>query len=406
MGGIREWLMDLTGLRKDIDGNDLGNILDEQAEKIYTKELAIASCVNLIANAIAKCEIKTYENNKEVKGQEYYELNYNPNPNENSAQLWHKAIEKMIYDKECIIVSVSGQLHVAESYAVDGYAIKGNIYKDVVISCDNGEKLQLDRVFKSDEVIKLKLSNMNVKRLIDNLASDYDEMLNLARSNYKHLNQVKYKLILDSVKTDRENFQEVFNKKVKSQLKSYINDNNAVYVQYRGYDLERQESAGKADSSDFIELRKELFYIVAQSFNIPAALILGDTTRNQNVSDLIRAFLTFCIDPIADMIQEELTRKIYPGYDNFSKGNFIVVDTSSVEHIDILGKADSIDKILSSGVLNRNEIRDILSYQPLDDELADTYFMTKNYSTVENVAESLADPVYPENDEGGDSENE
>ena len=66
MGGIREWLMDLTGLRKDIDGNDLGNILDEQAEKIYTKELAIASCVNLIANAIATCEIKTSENNNYI----------------------------------------------------------------------------------------------------------------------------------------------------------------------------------------------------------------------------------------------------------------------------------------------------------------------------------------------------
>ena len=404
MGNIREWLMDLIGLRKDIDGNDLGNILDEQIEKIYTKELAIASCVNLIANAIAECEIKTYENGTEVKGEKYYELNYAPNPNENSAQLWHKAIEKMIYEKECIIVSVSGQLHVADSYAVDGYAIRGNVYKDVVISCDNGEKLQLNRLFKADEVIKLKLSDMNIKRTIDGLASDYDEMLTLARENYKHLNQVKYKLILDTVKTERENFQEIFNKKVKSQLKNYINDNNAVYVQYKGYDLQRQESAGKADSSDFIELRKELFYIVAQSFNIPAALILGDTTRNQNVNDLVNLFLTFCIDPIADMIQEELTRKIYPGYDNFNKGNYIVVDTSTVKHIDVLGSADSVDKLLSSGVLNRNELRKILSLEPIDDESAETYFITKNYSAVDDMSESLAGPVYPGDSEGGEND--
>ena len=40
--------------------------------EVYLRELAFWTCVNKIANAISKCEFKTYIKKKEVKGQEYY----------------------------------------------------------------------------------------------------------------------------------------------------------------------------------------------------------------------------------------------------------------------------------------------------------------------------------------------
>lgn len=389
------------GLRTDVSSNDISNLLDSQIEQIYSKELAIASCINLIANAIASCEIQTFKGDKEVKDKEYYELNVAPNPNENGSQLWHKAIEKMITESEALIVTVGGQLHVAESYSVDAYPIKGNVYSNVSIESE-GQTLQLNKIFKSEEVIVLKLPNKNVKSIIDSLASDYDEMLVLARENYKNLNQVKYKLILDVAKTEKAGFQDTFNKKVKTQLKNYIGNNNGLYVQYKGYDLQREQQAGQASSSDFIELRKDLFYTVATAFNIPPSLIVGDTTRNQNLTEVMNTFLTFCIDPIADMISKELTRKIYPGYESFARGNSIKVDTSSILHTDVLSVANAVDKLLASGTFNRNEIRKLLNLSPINDELADVYFMTKNYSTVENVAKELNEPA----DKGGEQEDE
>ena len=44
--------------------------------EVYLRELAFWTCVNKIANAISKCEFKTYIKKKEVKGQEYYLWNY------------------------------------------------------------------------------------------------------------------------------------------------------------------------------------------------------------------------------------------------------------------------------------------------------------------------------------------
>ena len=117
--------MDFFG-KKTISLDEL--IYENAVPKIYYKELAMQTGISLIANAVAKCEMKVYNSGEEVQNQIYYELNIQPNPNENSSQMWHKAIEKMIYDGEALIVNVANQLHVADSYSVDEYPIRGNIY--------------------------------------------------------------------------------------------------------------------------------------------------------------------------------------------------------------------------------------------------------------------------------------
>lgn len=411
MAGFKEFFMDLMGRRTDANGNDLGLIFDDKVENIYSKELAIATCVNLIANAIAGCEIKTFEKGKEVNKDKYFELNIEPNPNENGSQLWHKAIEKMLYEGESLIICVSKQLHVAYSWNADCYPIKGNVYKDIVLMGEDGTKLPLKKTFNTNEVIYLKLQNSNIKRLIDSIAVEYDELLTLAREHYKNLNSTKYKMILDSTKAGKESFQKTFNEKIKSQLSNYMNNQNGLYLQYKGYELERELPTSTFSSNEFIEVRRELFFLVAQAFNIPALLVVGDISKNQNISDLITQFLTFCIDPITDMISKELTRKMYQGYNNYSKGNYILVDTNKIKHVDVLESANLVDKLLSSGILNRNELRDILGYTELEDEFADTYFITKNYSLVENIANEVETPINNEVDnsddsKGGDEENE
>ena len=149
--------MDFLGNVKNEKGEITENIIEEKIQEIYYKELAIQTAISLIANAIAKCEIKVQENNQEVKNKLYYILNVSPNANENSSQLWHKAIEKMIYQNECILVDVNDNLCCADSYTPEEYPILGNLYKGVVIG-----NLQLNKTFKSSEVLRLQLNNSNI----------------------------------------------------------------------------------------------------------------------------------------------------------------------------------------------------------------------------------------------------
>lgn len=53
--------MDFLGNVKNEKGEITENIIEEKIQEIYYKELAIQTAISLIANAIAKCEIKVYE---------------------------------------------------------------------------------------------------------------------------------------------------------------------------------------------------------------------------------------------------------------------------------------------------------------------------------------------------------
>ena len=375
---VIQWFRDFLGNTKNEKGEIVESLIEEKMQEIYYKELAIQTAISLIANAIAKCEIKVYQNNQEVKNKDYYAFNISPNANENSSQLWHKAIEKMIYDKDdSIIVELDDKLYCVDSYSVEEYPILGNLYKGVVIG-----NLQLNKIFKSSEVLRLKLNNTNIKRLIDGLYEQYGELLSYAAENYKKSNQTKYKLILEQIKANDENFQRTYEKVIKKQLKDFVESNNGVYVQYKGYDLQDVSPNGLAkDSSDFRNLRKEMFEIVAQAFQIPVSLMLGNIT---NMNEIVKVFLTFCIDPIADMISEELTRKTCGDYDNWAKGNYIKVDTSTINHIDILDVAEKADKLIASGTCCIDEVRSIIGFDRLNTEFSQQHFITKNYDTVEN----------------------
>lgn len=373
---IKTWLMDFLGNAKNDKGEIIESVIEEKIQEVYYKELAIQTAITLIANAIAKCEIKVYEKNREVKNKTYYTLNVSPNKNENSSQLWHKAIEKMVYDNESIIVEVGDGLYCADSYSVEEYPIIGNLYKGVAIG-----NLQLNKTFKSEGVFRLQLNNAHIKKLIDGLYEQYGQLMSYAAKNYKKSNGTKYKLVLDQVKASDEKFQETYREVIQKQLKSFMENENAVYPQYKGYDLQDVSPTTNKDSSDFRNLRKEMFEIVAQAFQIPVSLMLGNIT---NMNEIVKIFLTFCIDPIADMISEEITRKISGDYDNWAKGNYVKVDTSTINHIDILDVAEKVDKLIASGPLCIDDIRELLGMQPLNTEFSRQHWITKNYDTVEN----------------------
>ena len=46
--------------------------LSEAAEEIRIRELCFWICVDMIANAIGRCEFRTFVDGKETKGKEYY----------------------------------------------------------------------------------------------------------------------------------------------------------------------------------------------------------------------------------------------------------------------------------------------------------------------------------------------
>ena len=168
---------------------------------------------------------------------------------------------------------------------------------------------------------------------------------------------------------------------MKQQLKTFIDNDKAVYPQFKGTDLQEFSTATPINSADIIALRKEIFDTTANAFKMPLPLIHGNMT---NIKDVIGQFLTFCIDPLADMISEELSRKYYK-YDEWLKGCRIEVDTSCINYIDIFEVADKADKAIASGLCSIDELRPRIKLKPLNTEFSTSHFITKNYDVAEKA---------------------
>lgn len=346
-------------------------------DQIAFKELALHIGVSYIANTLSKCEIKTYENGVETKGKLYYMLNVSPNANENSSQFINKFIENYYYKGHALLVPHGEGLYCADDFDIDETnPLKGFSFYNIGVG-----DVTLKKRFKASEVFYLKLDNKNVKTLIDSVYAQYGQLLDMAMQSYKRTNGKKYKLLLENYQAGDKKFKDDYENVIKAQLKAFVENDNAVYPQFRGQSLEEFGNSTPSNSSDIIAMRKEIFEITAQALKIPLPMMYGNIT---NMNEIVKVYLSICADPLADMVSEELTRKYYT-FEEWAKGNFVKVDTSCINHVDILELADKVEKILGCGALNIDDVRERIGMAPLNTDFSTSHFITKNFDLAQNV---------------------
>lgn len=369
MGFLTDWLSRKLGTAQyDV-------IIAELGKTIYYKELALYIAKSYIANALSKCEYKVYKNGQEVHDELYYLLNVEPNPNQNSSQFINKLINKLYDKNEALVIKHKNYIYVADSFSIDEIPLKENQF-----TCVTVENHTFSKPFKASEVFYFKLDDKRVKDLIDGLYETYGQLFNCAVSAYRRTNGRKYKLVLDNIQAGDQKFAEQFNGVIKTQLKNFIENDNAVYPQFKGTDLQDVSGNGNQNADDVLKLRKEIFDVTAQALKIPLPMMYGNIT---NMAEIVKVFLTFTIDPLADMIEEEFTRKTNTFETWKNTKSFVMVDTSLINHIDIFDIADKLDKVLATGIFSIDDLLKLLDRQPLGTELGSKHFITKNYADVE-----------------------
>ena len=209
----------------------------------------------------------------------------------------------------------------------------------------------------------------------------YGEVISQALTAFKRSNGTKYKLNLEQYKAGDQTFNKIYNEVLKAQLKSFVDNDNAVYPQFKGIDLQEFKTANTKDTGDIIAMRKEIFEVVAQALKIPLPMMYGNIT---NMNEIVKVYLSICIDPLADMISEEITRKYY-SYDEWKKGNRVVIDTSCVNHVDVLEVAQAIYNAIGSGAVNIDDIRTRLGMEELNTPFSKQYWMSKNFVPAEEM---------------------
>ena len=356
--------------------------------EIHIRELAFYSCVNMIANSISKCELKTFKNNKEIKGQEYYLWNISPNKNQNSSAFMHKLISQLYRFNECLVIEENSQLLIADSFQQTEYALVDNTFEGVTVG-----NYTFAKKYNMSDVMYFKLSEKDMRQVTNSIYESYGKLISYGMKAYQKSRGNRGVLNYETIAPGNEAAKTAFDDLMNNRFKKFFTSDNAVLPLPKGYDYTDIGSKTYSDSStrDIRAMFDDISDFTAKGFGIPPALAKGDIA---GIKDAMVTYLTFCVDPLTDMLAEEINRKRY-GFSEFSKGNYLKIDTKSILHVDLLSVSTAIDKLIASGAFTINDIRRLVGENEVDEPYGDTHFITKNYSTVEDVLNALNSGVVP-----------
>lgn len=355
----------------------------EVAGEVFYKELAIQACLNIIANTVARSEFLTYEKGVEVRKNNYYLLNVEPNQNKSSSKFWRDVIHKLVYENECLVVQVDGKFYVAESFNVLKYAFKENLYKDIVV-----EDYNLKDIFSESQVFHFELHDQKIKNIIDGLYGSYSKLIKISSSNYKRNNARRGTLEIPTNYPQTEKAQKDLNELLSVRFKRFFEaEGGSVLPLSNGMEYKELASniGARTSGSDGREIRDfvdDVFDYVAIAFQVPPQLLKG------NVADTEKAFnnfLTFCINPLAELLTDEINRKMY-GKDKFLERTYVKLDTTRIKAVDIKDIANALDILTRIGAYTVDDSLRVLGMEPLDTSWSKARWMTKNYQRIESLA--------------------
>lgn len=357
------------------------------AQEFQLRDLAFWTCANMIANAVARCEFRTFRNGKEIQEREHYLWNVEPNVNQNSTAFLHKLVAKLLTDDECLIISTRQRegydaLVVADSYMLNGcYPSKQNEYTDVQVG-----DVSYEKTFREREVLHLRLNHVNIKPVLDGLYASYCRLITAAMKRYEWDKGQHWKVHVNQLAQGQDDFTARFTTMIEEQAKVFLDSNGAILPEFDGYAYTNEGGKSTVDLADIQAQAKDIFAFTAKALQIPAVLIDGTV---QGTEDAQARFLTGCIDPICDQLQEEINRKRY-GYEAMRRGDYLRIDTSGIRHFDMFVNAANVEKLVGSAVFTVNDILRAAGLPTIPDPWADEHYLTKNIATLSESVTSVS----------------
>lgn len=180
------------------------------------KRVAVEICIGLIARTIGQSEFFLKVDKNIIKDELYYRLNVRPNKNESASYFWQTVIRKLIYENECLIIkNDSDDLLIADTFTKTEYANYEDVFSHVIV-----RDYEFKRSFLMNEVVYLRYSNEGLSRLIEEMYSDYGELLGRLMSFQKRKNQIRATVTLEALTGKKEEERAKLQKYIDNLYKS------------------------------------------------------------------------------------------------------------------------------------------------------------------------------------------
>ena len=386
--GLRNWLINFLGGAVIVDGDCANDESLRELMQITTyREMALLNAIDLIARSICKCEVKTYAKEKEERGHLWYRWNVEPNENQSASAFMRKLIYTLYTDQECLVIRQRNQMFVADSFVRNDNGMLPDTFDGVTVG-----EATIYRTLRAKEVMYWNLEGLpngaSAKTVVDMVCAQHTKLLAYSMKSYQtsrgNKALFKYEALPPNVNISEEGAAEKWLSAQTKRYSDFMAADGGVAPIGKGVSLEQfgtSKTYSNENTRDIRAMLDDISDFTAKSLGIPPALLRGDV---QGTSDALDLFLTTCIDPLVDFLREEIVRKEPTmGASMLENGNDLVFDTKQIKHVDLIGMASNVDKLIASGVCSINDIMRLIGEKPKNEAFADKHYITKNYVEID-----------------------
>src|SRR5690625_2716768 len=195
-------------------GEEFNDIFDleflglDVEQRLYLKNQAIETNVNLMGRTISMADFRFIKDKKRVKHDFDYLLNVRPNSNQSAAQFWKDFIYTLLVENEVLVVlSDTNELLIADNFDRIEYALYEDIFKSVTV-----KGYTFKREFKMSEVIYMTYNNKKFTRFLDGMFKDYSELFSRMIEMKMYDSQIRALAEIDTTQKLDEKNQNRLNK--------------------------------------------------------------------------------------------------------------------------------------------------------------------------------------------------
>lgn len=380
--GVFQSFFDIFKKNSEIESSYDFDALVDEYHTLYLKHLAIDTCAEFLARAFGRSEFRIRKDGQPLKNDWTYLLNVRPNLDQSATSFWQQVVYKLITQNEVLIVlSDDDQLLIAESYVRKEYALYEDYFESVWL-----KGYEFKRKFPMSEVIFLQYNNNDLSRyvrgLYEDYASLYNRMVEVAMRNHQIRATVTGK--------DGRGFDDKLQKKAQAYIDKvyakFSKESIAVVPLQSGLEYnELTNTVGETNQSidELKKLKRQFVDEVADILGIPSTILHGELADLESAQTVLNKY---CLKSLNKKIEDELNAKII---DKSDFVNGMEIKVVGVDKKDIFDLADAVDKLISSGGFNRNEIRKEVDYESI--EGGDEFYITKNYEKAAKGGEEVDD---------------
>lgn len=387
---MRANIVDFLGNVLGEDGKPTGSKVFEAEERCRWMEVARSILESYCIAAIQMSTVRIYRSADapEAADHESWLWNVSPNPNQSRAEFVSEMLHVALTDRDGALVVPIARNRQTQLWLADGYSInkqpgREDRYEYVSIG---GSTEVARRSYRASEAYRFKLMPCpGWSDLLTLAVKEYQELGAAAEAAFEDSNAMRYKLSTETPVSGNDKNMQRIAEYIDQSLKPFLKGDRGVLPVYKGFDLTRLAGASSAASwrrsEDIINIRKDMFDAVAACFRVPVSLLYGNTN---NFEAVWTSFVTFCVDPIARAMADEIARKTLTE-EEWMAGGRVVVDTSHIKHVDLFDVADKVEKLVGSSIDTPNEIRTFTGQRPVSAPGMDEYQRTKNFETAGEV---------------------